>query len=744
MSCTRISSLPSLESYSEDEIKNFTEYSPAAKIYFSLIKKQDIDPIYKYRHEAWLKVALANYYSKTDQETRSLFWSQSMDWIVHEVFNKFFTQEDSLLVLALGKYGSQVLNLSSDIDLILVTTQVTPQLIKKTRLFVRYLNTKTPDGFLTRVDLNLKPTDVPGPIVTAEHLSTYLWNSQELWERLAYTRTRKICGHIHEENNLFSEIEKFCFRKYIRMDLIFGLSELVQKILDNNQDIYNIKLCSGGIRSLELLLSALQLLYAGRVKEFTSSSSYEIFLALEKITLYNADQIKILRNNYDQLRSLEDLIQSSLDEQNHHVNNLSEIQPILDENQKIIKIFLSTLEKSRTSQKSKLLEDLNKLSKKHPHLNDFIYFLNKHSSYISLFETHPKPLENLLKSLIYSPHVTKLILLRPDLMDLFLIKKTNLDSQDSIEDFLIQLSDFKSISQITAIGEFLTEFDLEKFLIKNSKTADVCVNHILSKTFENNSVDILKLGKWSSNELGVSSDLDFVFIYDGSQDLSKKARKFISYLTHNTFHGALYNIDLRLRPSGNAGPILTSYKKLKSYIETSAPIWLKQAYLRNALLLKENRLVFQLPPVTQDDRSEITDIRSKRFTRVRTDFIALKDNWGGLVDLEFYIQCLFLKEQIYPSKNSLEDQISELASLNVMSEQNRDFLINSYKSLRFIEQISEILFQKTQITPEDFDQILRIENIQIHLKDLTSFNDLYLFIQKLQNFIDTNHPFSCL
>lgn len=736
-----ISSLPELSSYTHDEITEFKEYSSASKIYFELIKNPEIDPIFKFRHEAWLRTSLANFHSKSNQEQRSLFWSNSMDQIVNAVFNKFFSPEDSLLVLALGKYGSKVLNLSSDIDIILVSDHITPDLIKKARLFTQYLNAKTPDGFITRVDLNLKPSDQPGMIVTARHLSNYLWNSQELWERLAYTRSRKICGRLEDETSLFNEIEKFCFRKYIRLDLIFGLSELIQKILDNNQDDHNIKLCSGGIRSIELLLSALQLLYAGRVNEFKRPETYFILESLEKISVFSEKQIQTIKENYDILRSLEDKIQSALDEQTHHIDNVEKIKQVLEQNQKNLKIFLSTLERNRNIKDSTLIDKLSTLSKTHTHLNDFVLFLQKHTSYISLFETHPKSFQNLLKSLIYSPQVTKLILLRPDLMDLFLIKKTHFDSKDSQEEFLIKLSDFKAISQITAIGEFLTEFDLEKFLLKNSKTADLCVLQILSNVFAEEPVDILKLGKWSADELGVFSDLDFIFIYNENNDLSRQARKFISYLTHSTFHGAFYSIDLRLRPSGNAGPILTSTNKLETYIESSAPVWLRQAYLRNSLLKQNSKLKFNLPTLTENDKNEILEIRSKRFTLAKQTALSLKDNFGGIVDLEFYVQCLFLKANLFPESDTFKNQVNELSAKKLITKDHALFINEAYSSFRFFEQLTEVLFKTSQLNPTQFEHLLTVENIHDHLKGISTFNSLFELIRASQLFIEENHPF---
>ncbi len=734
--------LPEIISYNPNQINEFTEFSPAGKIYLDLLKNAHLDIIYKIRHEAWLKTALANFHSQSDQQTRSAFWSKAMDSIVIHAFEKFFDVNDEILVLALGKYGSEVLNLSSDIDIILIAdAPITAEYLKKARSFMQLLNAKTPHGFLTRVDLNLKPTDVSGPIVTASHLTSYLWNSNELWERLVYTRARKVCGQLKEEQDLFSEINKFCFRKYIRMDLVAGLSELLQKILNNNSDENNIKLCLGGIRTIELMLAAIQLLYAGRVSEFKSPKTYNILQALDKIRIFSDSQIFQLENNYNILRSAEDRIQSVLDEQTHSVHSTADIKSAMSENLKNLKIFLATIANTTSVVKSTLIEKLKELALKHFHLNDFVAFLIKHPSYIGLFETHPKSYDNLLKSLIYSPQVTRIILLRPDLMDMFLLKKTNFEADDTDEELLIKLSDFKSISQITAIGEFLTEYDLPKLLLRSSKTADFCVEKILAKVFVNESVDILKLGKWSSNELGIYSDLDFVITYEGSNELSRLARKFISYLTHGTFHGPFYNIDLRLRPSGNAGPILTNNLKLKTFLEGNAPVWLKQAYLRTNYLKTKADFNFNISVLNPSERLELLDIRTKRFTEPTINSIHLKDNFGGIVDIEFLIQCLFLNANKHPVAKTIEAQIKELSTFNLLNVQDADLICNSYQFLRFLEQISEILFKSSLITPLQFHKILELPNINEKLNGIKTFYALFLYLQDSQAMIAKLHPF---
>lgn len=733
--------VPKFSSYKPSELEEFSLFSSAGKRYLELIREKEIPSIYKLRHTGWLEAALANFHKKSRPKEISEHWSEIMDQIIKRVFNDFFHSDDKVLILALGKLGSKVLNLSSDIDIIILTDQViSNDLVKKTREFVRCLNAKTQYGFLTRVDLDLKPHDQPGPLVNSRQLNNHLWKSTELWERLVYTRARRICGGLESEESFFDEIQKFCFRKYIRLDLVQNLSDVLSKILNNNTEKNNIKLCSGGIRSLELLISATQLLYGGRDQNFKITNTFALFEYLLKTKIFNKEELKKVFICYQELRLLEDQLQAILDEQTHHAT-LQQISKIdLDFNQYFIRKFLKGLNQP-TVESSDLFSKLKESGIEHPHLNGFVAFLKKNKSYLALFEAHPIIYENLLRAMTYSPQATKLVLLRPDLLDIFLLKKINFDEQDFDEDFLMKLSDFKSISQITAIGEFLTHFNLEKLLVKSSKTADFCISKIKNRVFKDESVNILKLGKWSGGELGIFSDLDFIITYNGAANLTKQSRKFINYLTHGTFHGAFYEIDLRLRPSGTTGPILTEKEKLIEFLENQAPLWLKQAYLRNLFLDSDEKVNFEIKNVTDEQKAEVYAIRMKRFIETNSKSMFIKEAFGGVMDIEFYIQTLFLDLGKMPNSFKLAEQIDELTSLGRISSIDSKLVKENYMILRKYEQFAEIGFKTSQLSSEQTDSLFKIEGSLQEGIESNGFKFLITILKESQNIIDSHHPF---
>ncbi len=117
------------------------------------------------------------------------------------------------------------------------------------------------------------------------------------------------------------------------------------------------------------------------------------------------------------------------------------------------------------------------------------------------------------------------------------------------------------------------------------------------------------MGKLGGGELNYHSDLDIIFVYDhqgytdGEKQISnheyfaKLAQKIISILTMQTREGYVYKIDTRLRPSGNAGPLVTSLESFLDYHRKEAQIWERQALTKARVVLGDDRLASQLHDV---------------------------------------------------------------------------------------------------------------------------------------------------
>src|SRR5690606_27995879 len=139
----------------------------------------------------------------------------------------------------------------------------------------------------------------------------------------------------------------------------------------------------------------------------------------------------------------------------------------------------------------------------------------------------------------------------------------------------------------------LKNHDIKTFCQQLTFHADFIAKKLLNhlcKKLKAKPLDILCLGKWSGKEIGIQSDLDFVFLCSETPGMNeiKVAKRFINFMTTSTKAGKLYNIDLRLKPNEGAGPLLLSLSDLKTFLDKKAQAWQKQAYLRSRTLYDNN------------------------------------------------------------------------------------------------------------------------------------------------------------
>src|SRR5476649_2859651 len=179
---------------------------------------------------------------------------------------------------------------------------------------------------------------------------------------------------------------------------------------------------------------------------------------------------------------------------------------------------------------------------------------------------------------------------------------------------------------------------------------------------------LLALGKLGGREMTATSDLDLIIVYDfdaehpqsdgerplyGAQYFARLTQRLISALTSQTNYGALYPVDMRLRPSGRSGPVATNIDAFKSYQETEAWTWEHLALTRARVLsaspgfaARVERTVRAVLCRERDVSSIAADVVEMRYaiTRERGEDVRwnLKYAAGGLIDLEFIAQYLQL------------------------------------------------------------------------------------------------------
>ena len=233
-----------------------------------------------------LRIALREVAEAAPLEETLIELSQLADICLTTVFDhwneefrrRWGSPASQLAIFGLGKLGGRELNHSSDVDLIFVYSeegQLTANFSYHewfTRLgnkIIETFATSGPAGSLFRIDLRLRPEGSAGPLVRSlESMENYYAGFGETWERLALIKARWICGDRELAYDFLRQHQPFIFPRSPTRDLLEEISLIKRRI---ERDIVgqeflgrNVKLGVGGIREIEFVVQALQLLHASR------------------------------------------------------------------------------------------------------------------------------------------------------------------------------------------------------------------------------------------------------------------------------------------------------------------------------------------------------------------------------------------------------------------------------------------------------------------------------------------------
>jgi len=237
-----------------------------------------------------------------------------------------------LIAIGMGKLGGGELNVSSDIDLIFVYPDegetTGPRSIANREFFDRLgqrvigaLHDVTPQGYVFRVDMRLRPYGESGPLTTTFNgLEAYLVTQGRAWERYAWLKARALTGDRRGE--LDALVTPFVFRKYLDYDAYDGLRDVHRQIREQGlrrDYLANVKLGDGGIREIEFIVQALQIVRGGREPPLRVKGTLPALVVLESLGLLPAPAVAALRDAYVFLRRAEHRLQYRDDQQTHQL-----------------------------------------------------------------------------------------------------------------------------------------------------------------------------------------------------------------------------------------------------------------------------------------------------------------------------------------------------------------------------------------------------------------------------------------
>jgi glutamate-ammonia-ligase adenylyltransferase len=700
------------------------------------------------RNEIWSRWAQAAKENSQPPSDICHSWSEASDILLKKAYDHCFPNQ-KVALFALGKLGSKELNLSSDVDLILISEEATSEALTGLRKFQKVLQERTGNGFVFRLDFDLRPGGKQGPLIpTIDQFKDYYGNYGETWERLAFVRLRPIAGNAAIISDILAFAKKFSFRKHLDFTLFEDLKHLRSKIQSHywsrsQENQIDLKLGIGGIRDVELFAHALQVVHGGKDSSLQVYGTTEALRLLADKSLLPPEEAHFLETHYWNLRRLENYVQALRDEQTHllkldetHPEFVTEAIKTLREQmakcdgivrsllgeaapnvsleeelssyglesaelqslwQEILEQEVLSRNKSRDelSRKAFLLEFLETLKRQGGDvkralllLKDFVAGTRAKASFFSLLLREKNLLQEITWLFGHSPYLSRILCSRPELLDSFVYRSQNSQSEDMAQ-LLESLTEKRLLSEIINGSEFLEDKNLPPLLENLTSTADAIVLALLNELKKEHPSDIriLALGKWGGRELGFRSDLDFIFVLpnEPSDQDFKIARRFISRLTEPHRGGSIYPIDMRLRPSGKAGPLVMPLSDLQTYLQTEAVPWERQAYLKARWI---GEPLISLPSLyiqkglNAEELQELDRIRQGLLKS--STVIDLKYSEGALVDLELASQALILEKKIALTETS------SLSFIRKMGEQSAT-LASNYDRLRQIEQMLQLV-----------------------------------------------------
>jgi len=721
-------------------------------------------------------------------------------------------------VIGLGKLGGCELNYHSDIDLIYIygtekgeTTG--PRVVKNHQFFVRlcelltgHLSAVTEEGPCYKVDLRLRPEGTKGEIVLPLiSYEIYYESFGREWERAMLVKARHVAGDQGLSSQFVEAIRPFVYRRYLDSTVIESMREMKMRIdaeMCKKGSHLDVKLGRGGIREIEFVVNAIQLLNGGKRPELRAQSTLKALAVIRELELLPEKECQVLHDAYLFLRKLENRLQmvnclqthrmpqgeeerdriarmmgefSSLGEFDHafqmHTKAVFEVysqffSPRGEEDVCSI-LSLEGLEKSLESKgfsqvsesaavvtrlfleppvhlhkelAVSLAERVIGLAAATPDPDAALEGLERLSqawresinTFYSLLDENHGLVELLIRIFGTSRYLTNVLVLNPGIMD-YLEEPDFIESEPSTGELVEEMDyawSMEGAQTLEERAEVLREAILREILrvgighlfhqrevewvtrgwtVLAEAVLSSLVGFMMEDGLLTQPVGVIGLGKLGSHELIYHSDLDLMFVTaeDPTPDTQREMASLVKVLSKQTTKGRLFEVDLRLRPYGEQGMMVTSLKTLQGYLEKHAQLWEFQALTRarpvagdrdisgEAMGVIHNAIYSPKPP---DEMAEQVFKMRLRMERDLTKGSAyhLKYSPGGLVDVEFLVQYLRLLHghrfsELREARPSL-DILHELCNLNILAEEDQSVLVKGYRFLRIAEMWLRILF----------------------------------------------------
>ena len=632
----------------------------------------------------------------------------------------------------------------------------------------------TDEGFVFRVDLGLRPEGRAGEITNSiGALETYYESWGQQWERQALIKARFCGGSTEVVDDLITRIKPFIYKKYIDKGALSEIAAMKDKIDESfaqkpsEGGINNIKLGHGGIREIEFVTQALQLLYGARHKELRTTSTLNALSAFDSLGLLSKPHNRDLKEAYLTYRKLENRIQYFMNQQTHQLpkdkkrrrtlakslgfagvtpeksmgqkiktlkarvrnifdmffskkdEKVSEKFPVDLDDEKSTSEWLDSLLFDHPEVSAKALKLLRaggepfhpseKIKKRFGNFGPFLVseamltawpdrvvlgfsdFVVAHKSRDILYDLLDanRPIIKLLASIFSSSEsLTEALLNQPDLFDRLIIADPvgkTLDGGDyakeftqvtngtgSTEKIMMGINSYRAYESLRLglrlILGLSNRFELmiglttlaEQYLIA---LINIAKSHLESAGLEQpvGKWAVVAAGKVGRRETNYGSDLDLIVFYENT-DESYESSRYVTKLVQETIrlssqftpHGPGYHIDMRLRPEGDAGPLVTSYSFAEAYYNSRAKAWERLALVGARTIAGDEKFCSKVSKLLSRfisnkklktlELKEFLDIRKRiAIEKIKPGTTDIKFSPGGLIEIEFICQALAIE-----------------------------------------------------------------------------------------------------
>jgi glutamate-ammonia-ligase adenylyltransferase len=696
----------------------------------------------------------------------------------------------AFVVLAMGKLGGEELNFSSDVDVMYFYSTDAGSVVRDnpgggaasdvharrslheyyaelSRRITEAIEDATPEGFIFRVDLRLRPEGRNGPLCNSlAAAERYYETFGRTWERQALLRARPCAGDLGLGRRILEMLDPFIYPRHMGGGMVEEIRALRAQFLPKRDgsrlgsgDGFDVKLGDGGIRDVELVVQTLQLIHAGRRRDLRGRSTPRGLRRLEVAGLLTDREARTLASAYRFWRQVEHRLQLQDGAQTHLVPadpaerallarrlgflglaafdaqvavRRAEVKAIADtfadqEPDLLAKVLQVLGPGMERAERQALLAQLGFVDVEA--IDDLIEMfrgrlspeliveaaaspdpdralanlrdLTLHGSVglVTLLREDPQLLRMLATLFGVSERLSRLLVSHPEMWQPLVdglgepvrslpMLGTALDARLGALDATSSAAtegdpDHGEEAAAREVRRFCGEETLRIGLhdVAGNLTtaevarqltalAEVCVQRGVERIIPtlvgrygrpSTGLTVLGLGSFGAYEMRYGSDLDLVFLYgeDGQTSTGVGHQEFFSRLARrviNSFgamleEGRLYSIDTRLRPSGEQGLLVTSYRSFERYHQQEAAGWERVALLRARIVFTTaapadrtafertlDQITYERPFDVEAFRADLRRVRARVETergKVPQGSHHLRFDPGGIMDVEF-------------------------------------------------------------------------------------------------------------